>query len=290
MTVKTCERCGAEYDAKKKLQRFCCSKCRNGFPRTLPKLAKSRPCETCGTQFAPKTQWQRFCSLACKPILKRLKKECAVCSKPFNTSHAEQVYCGRSCARSAEVALKYESGVFTPKRVACCPHCGIPSKGALACADCRQMVDAERNKRYCKDCGTVIALRKQRCLSCIAIRNKASRARSKKKNGSSAFNARARRILRKIWGQAWRGLYEPLSWRAIRKRYKQEHAPCAICANAIDYGAKAPDPMALSLDHIIALVNGGTHYEDNIQPAHFICNTRKGMKRSHDGPYRTVPL
>jgi len=233
-----------------------------------------KTCERCGAEFAPKTQWQRFCTTNCRlaVLRKHLQKTCPQCGISFETRRLEQLYCGRGCARRAEVAAKYEAGLLTPKRIATCPHCGTPSKGALACADCRQMVEAERNKRYCNDCGAITTRWKWYCAAC---------ALKHKKDGAipNHFNARARHLLRKVWGDAWGGFYEPLSSGAIRERYRQQHAPCAICADAIDYGAKAPDPMALSLDHIVALANGGTHYEDNIQPAHFICNSYKGAKR-----------
>jgi 5-methylcytosine-specific restriction endonuclease McrA len=34
----------------------------------------------------------------------------------------------------------------------------------------------------------------------------------------------------------------------------------------------------LHFDHVIPLKRGGSHTEDNIKPAHGVCNTRKGIK------------
>jgi len=38
---------------------------------------------------------------------------------------------------------------------------------------------------------------------------------------------------------------------------------------------KAPHPLSMSIDHIIPLSRGGTHEPDNVQLAHFICNSIK---------------
>jgi 5-methylcytosine-specific restriction endonuclease McrA len=112
------------------------------------------------------------------------------------------------------------------------------------------------------------------------MRKKESKKRKRRKEGPKSFNSRARHILRKVWGEAWRGLYEPINVGRLRMQYQAQGACCAICASAIDYGAVSPAPLSLSLDHVIALASGGTHRLDNIQPTHFICNSRKGMTRA----------
>lgn len=51
---------------------------------------------------------------------------------------------------------------------------------------------------------------------------------------------------------------------------------CQLCHEPIDVDLAWPDPMSRTLDHIVALVNGGTHEPDNVQLAHARCNSRKG--------------
>lgn len=51
---------------------------------------------------------------------------------------------------------------------------------------------------------------------------------------------------------------------------------CHICREPIDPEAKRPDAWAASVDHVIALANGGTHTRDNMAASHLICNIRKG--------------
>lgn len=76
-------------------------------------------------------------------------------------------------------------------------------------------------------------------------------------------------------------------WRGIRKRWQAIGAPCALCGNPIDYslgmvvdpytGRTRPHPMSFVVDHIDTLHDGGDVYDfANTQPAHWICNARKG--------------
>jgi hypothetical protein len=50
---------------------------------------------------------------------------------------------------------------------------------------------------------------------------------------------------------------------------------CRICGEPVDRNAKWPQPRFATIDHILAIANGGTHTRDNVQCAHLICNVRK---------------
>lgn len=58
--------------------------------------------------------------------------------------------------------------------------------------------------------------------------------------------------------------------------YDRDNWICQICHKPIDKGAKFPDLMTASIDHRIPLSKGGQHTEDNVQAAHFTCNSSKG--------------
>jgi 5-methylcytosine-specific restriction endonuclease McrA len=51
---------------------------------------------------------------------------------------------------------------------------------------------------------------------------------------------------------------------------------CGICKEPIDPDLKWPNKMSMTLDHVVALANGGMHEMANIQLAHAVCNCRKG--------------
>lgn len=77
---------------------------------------------------------------------------------------------------------------------------------------------------------------------------------------------------------------------ALRERVKQMGRPCALCGKPIDYdapykltdqrtGKKRVNPAAYVLDEIIPVSKGGSPYDmRNVQPAHAMCNARKGDK------------
>lgn len=67
--------------------------------------------------------------------------------------------------------------------------------------------------------------------------------------------------------------------RALRARVKAWGRPCAICGKPIDYDLPPGHPMSFEVDEIIPVSKGGDPLSiDNVQPAHRICNQRKGSK------------
>lgn len=71
----------------------------------------------------------------------------------------------------------------------------------------------------------------------------------------------------------------------LRNRVRAMGLPCALCGQPIDYSLPAGDPMSYELDEIVPVSKGGSPYDPaNVQPAHRICNQRKG-----DGTRRGAP-
>lgn len=71
---------------------------------------------------------------------------------------------------------------------------------------------------------------------------------------------------------------------AIRRRWKAIGAPCALCGHAIDYSLPAGHPMSFEVDEIVPVSKGGDPLDfSNTQPAHRICNQRKGNGRRVPG-------
>lgn len=69
------------------------------------------------------------------------------------------------------------------------------------------------------------------------------------------------------------GAYVADVWR--RDIFERDHWKCKLCGKALKRKAKAPHPLAPTIDHIIPLAAGGTHEPANAQAAHFICNCLK---------------
>lgn len=51
---------------------------------------------------------------------------------------------------------------------------------------------------------------------------------------------------------------------------------CGICGNGLARSLSWPNPLSKSLDHIVPLILGGAHSQDNLQWTHLGCNLAKG--------------
>lgn len=75
--------------------------------------------------------------------------------------------------------------------------------------------------------------------------------------------------------------------RKLRLRVKAMGLPCAICGQPIDYSLPATHPLSYELDEIVPVSLGGSELDpSNVQPAHRICNERKGNRIAYtcEGP------
>ena len=68
--------------------------------------------------------------------------------------------------------------------------------------------------------------------------------------------------------------------RKLRERLKALGLPCALCGKPIDYALPAGHPMSFEVDEVVPVSLGGDELDwRNLQPAHRICNQRKGNGR-----------
>lgn len=57
--------------------------------------------------------------------------------------------------------------------------------------------------------------------------------------------------------------------------FERDGWTCGICSDPVDPELKWPDPMSVSLDHVVPLAKGGSHTYANVQCAHLRCNLQK---------------
>jgi 5-methylcytosine-specific restriction endonuclease McrA len=57
--------------------------------------------------------------------------------------------------------------------------------------------------------------------------------------------------------------------------FNRDNWTCQLCGEPVQRDAKVPHFLAPTLDHIVPLAKGGSHTKENLQLAHFICNSRK---------------
>lgn len=117
-----------------------------------------------------------------------------------------------------------------------------------------------KTPRTCKECGSVFFSMHQTAQYC-------SKACKSRRNNRNSYKARCRH----------RGaLYDNTVTR--EKVVERDNCICQICGKTCDptdrrWGTLGPDFP--TLDHIIALANGGTHTWDNVQCACGMCNSKK---------------
>ena len=70
------------------------------------------------------------------------------------------------------------------------------------------------------------------------------------------------------------GFRSNVSWNDVVRRSRNQ---CGICGFRIC--SDAGHDWIATLDHIVPLALGGLHRQENVQLAHFICNTIKGNER-----------
>jgi 5-methylcytosine-specific restriction endonuclease McrA len=58
--------------------------------------------------------------------------------------------------------------------------------------------------------------------------------------------------------------------------YERDGWTCGICDEPVNRDLKWPDPLSVSLDHIVPVSRGGGHTRANTRCSHLICNTRRG--------------
>jgi hypothetical protein len=267
--LKRCEQCSGEFKTIKNVgnrQRFCSEICSNKWhSRNRPnkKHLKSYICKYCGKSFIPKAVDRiTFCSRDCafkyraeqkagrlkeREIQKEkeYKRICVVCGKPF-TGKPNHRYCSDKC-RNRTNYLKYKD-----------------SNGYKN--ELRKKREAYVSKpiiiKKCKYCGELFSTTRKRQVF-HSSRCAKKFYHKKQKNNE---NHRRRANLNKV-------KYENIN---PIKVYESHNWICGICGKKINPKLKCPHPKSASIDHIIPISKGGTHTYDNVQPAHFICNSFKG--------------
>jgi 5-methylcytosine-specific restriction endonuclease McrA len=52
---------------------------------------------------------------------------------------------------------------------------------------------------------------------------------------------------------------------------------CGICGQPVDLAVVYPDPLFVTVDHVVPLSRGGAPLDpDNCRVAHFVCNVTRG--------------
>lgn len=197
-------------------------------------------------------------------------RACARCGQEFNpapyggTVGRPRTQCN-SC-RSAKNGHNYTHAP-APKHVYLCYQCGLDyvatKAGQQFCSyTCRRLSNQSRAtvrrrlNKTCKVCNKLIGygIRKVTCDLCQRENQLQVWARKNHKRRTTGKLPSKAEVVER-WGNR-----------------------CHLCEKKIDLGLSGKDPRGFTRDHVIPVSMGGTNDAENIRPAHWICNTRRGNR------------
>ena len=190
---------------------------------------------------------------------------CLTCDKPgdsFNPKAQRHAYCQRVSASQFQAQYlakcrehSQEVELYNPP-VLSAPVMVIPGSVIVFtnCKTCGTQFLSRYTYQYCSD-------------TCLRKAN-----REGKRNMQQVRRARLRNAF-----------IAPVNRKQI---FERDNFDCQLCGQAMEMEASSPQHkyqeccdswcyLAPTIDHILALANGGSHEPNNVQAAHFICNATK---------------
>ena len=199
--------------------------------------------------------------------------------------------CGCDSTKGGRIIL-WENGVWKridETHIQCCKCGKIKPKGkktrsyTVMCDCTKEEIRAEKMKKYCVYCGALLPNRKRRvCDECNHKHEVEKRREHQRRRGTLSERRRYKRA--KQNGK--------IDWSiSLEKLMERDGNICALCGKPVDVndyhvtddGAFITHMKYPSIDHVLPLSKGGTHTWDNVQLAHFICNSLKSNTVEREG-------
>ena len=309
--IGTCAWCGDWFGRKQPDQRTCSTKCGRRLQYQVAAKYRSeyRRCTVCNGEFSTTMKRRKFCGkvtcksrgreqppqtndwfLANKPQLPT--EPCLNCNAPVvqyrqRRKDGDMRYCSTACRPGPDPIAMLAGKASWPPTVTTGAKMTIQQGWAMrqGCLDCgtqlklgrcgthakmrRNLVHQLRTRinwllpRVCVNCNGQFSRFDQGgvCNECLKASNAENHARRK---------ARIRGAMRSDRG---------ISHRALHKMF---NGICGLCNNETQrpevwngWDGKTWMPLAPTVDHIIPLARAGTHTWDNVQLAHWSCNSLK---------------
>lgn len=213
-------------------------------------------CRLCGVKVIRKPgpgRWPHYCSDECRAQAGAQKRSpvektnaCIDCGVAIQARSKRCTHCHLNRARSQR---EYKS---VPKED--CPICG------------KTFTPYRRETGYTRSCSKPCGMR-------LAIREGTHNLQDGKQVGRDM--AKVERNWRKRRALKLSAKSEPYTKEEIAAR---DDYICYICDARVDMKLVWPDPYFATVDHVVALANGGDDTPDNVRITHLTCNVRKGVK------------
>lgn len=231
----------------------------------------ARACKSCDAPLAKKPgrgRWPHYCSPDCKARATRTPltlTACEQCATEFATNRGRR-FCSDRCRNRhlRENSPEYVERSRERNRERYAPRSSV---AFITCDHCGELTTARMSTaRYC---------RRAACrLDRLAARMAAKRAADSTYGRTGYNEATAERYHRR------RALKKGATVEAFShvEVFERDNWTCGICGESVDPELKWPDPLSVSLDHVVPLALGGDHSRANTQCSHLTCNVRKGAQ------------
>lgn len=209
-------------------------------------------CSGCGNGFVSASRIRKFCSEVCREKTKAERRA---------------LESGLTCYVCGEGMIRYKDSAPHGEAAhkACLPK--VENPGPNDCPICGERFEPIRSRSaWTRTCSKPCAMR-------LAIREGTHNLQDGKQVGRDM--AKVERNWRKRRALKMNAKSEPYTKEEIAER---DNYICYLCDSLVDMKLVFPDPGFATVEHVVALSNGGDDTPDNVRLAHLTCNIRKGTK------------
>lgn len=189
---------------------------------------------------------------------------CEYCNKEFEklfNCGVPKRFCSENCKHKARRKRNPK-----PPKIANCRYCNssyIKRYTSLFCSDDCRDLDSQKQKN--KD-------RKIRIVKCRDCSNRFVKTNAKILCGKCTKDFNNIRMTRARQNGQFDADID------IYKLIERDGKQCYLCGDAVSFDCHYNSPKYPTIEHVLAIANGGTHSWENVKVACRDCNTRKGTK------------
>lgn len=247
------EPCGKAFEAPRR-RKYCEPLCERRA------YSKKRLADGRHKAYRARTKDQRAAYMTENADRFKVERECLACGTRWKTGRKHAKYCSTACRDLMRPGVKESRlpGTHPARRGLTCV---IPERHPA-----RQGIPAPRRwvMGACRRCGAAYVV--------------ADNRRAPAYCGRACLRADGRATRRARKHAAYVAHVSPIHI------HRRDGWTCQLCGQPVARDEVVPHPLAPVVDHVISLVNGGTHEPANVQCAHFMCNSIKGHRDDQPVP------
>lgn len=238
-----------------------------------------RICGNCGTDISDRRADAEYCSRNCKGAASQRRKQQAA-----RADRVKQplvcIDCGGIFQRNADGRQRKRCNSCNPSYIECalCGNRCRPNPGEVQCVKCRtelKVLAADKPLEHVAGCLTCEKPFVQTARRSEYCSDKCAKT-GYRRNDRAAWHAR-----RAAQYGAAAEMFQPI------EIFERDNWICQLCDIPVNPAVEVPHPFAPTQDHIIPLNKGGHHTRENVQLAHFYCNS---VKQDQEDPEQRLGL